>query len=124
MGESLERGIVLGGGYLLRGGASSEAARAGYAAIPQTRDAGTRAGPLQRVQGEGQQGCGAHPVGDSGGAPRLGQLAGADYEGVTRYESKTASTPRSALSSARSDFTSPSSATYQFFASWSSTAPP
>ena len=36
------------------------------------------------------------------------------YDGVTRYASKTASTLRSAVSS---DFTSPSSAVYQFFAS-------
>ena len=39
------------------------------------------------------------------------------YEGVTRYASKTASSWRSALSSARSAFTSPISAVYQFFAS-------
>ena len=39
------------------------------------------------------------------------------YDGVTLYASKTASTLRSAVSSVRSDFTSPSSAVYQFFAS-------
>ena len=38
-------------------------------------------------------------------------------DGVTRYASKTASTLRSAVSSVRSDFTSPSSAVYQFLAS-------
>ena len=36
--------------------------------------------------------------------------------GVMRYASKTASTFRSAVKSARSAFTSPTSATYQFFA--------
>jgi hypothetical protein len=41
----------------------------------------------------------------------------ATYDGVTRYASKTASTFRSAESSARSAFTSPNSAVYQFFAS-------
>ncbi len=56
--------------------------------------------------------------------PRKGYPANADRgtsfegatSGVTRYASKTASTLRSAVSSARSAFTSPTSATYQFFA--------
>ena len=47
-----------------------------------------------------------------------------DYRGVTRYASKTASMCRSAFSNELSDFTSPTSATYQFFAIWSSTVPP
>jgi hypothetical protein len=47
-----------------------------------------------------------------------------DYEGVTRYASKTASIERSELRRERSALTSPTSAVYQFFASWSSTTPP
>jgi hypothetical protein len=39
-----------------------------------------------------------------------------DYDGVTRYASKTASMFRKAVKSVRSDFTSPTWATYQFFA--------
>ena len=46
------------------------------------------------------------------------------HDGVTRYASNTASRLRSAVSSVRSPFTSPTSAVYQFFASWSSTTPP
>jgi hypothetical protein len=45
-------------------------------------------------------------------------------DGVTRNASNTASTFRSAVSRLRSDLMSPTSATYQFFASWSSTLPP
>ena len=43
---------------------------------------------------------------------------------MTLYASKTASMLRRAVNSARRSFTSPSSAVYQFFASWSSTMPP
>src|SRR5262249_52879575 len=59
----------------------------------------------------------SHPVDEPSFRKKL-------YEGVTRYASKTASSPRSAFISDRSDFTSPTSAVYQFFASWSSTTPP
>src|SRR5205823_3860854 len=45
-------------------------------------------------------------------------------DGVTRYASKTASIWRSAFSSERRSFTSPTSAVYQFLASWSSVEPP
>src|SRR5581483_2700090 len=48
----------------------------------------------------------------------------APHEGVTRYASNTPSTLRSEFSSARNAFTSPTSATYQFRAIWSSTVPP
>src|SRR5207248_11772304 len=49
---------------------------------------------------------------------------GSFYEGVTRNASKTASRLRSAVSRLRRALTSPTSATYQFLASWSSTCPP
>jgi len=51
-------------------------------------------------------------------------IEGARYEGVTRYASNTASMLRNAVNRLRSSFTSPTSATYQFFAIWSSTVPP
>src|SRR5439155_12900929 len=44
--------------------------------------------------------------------------------GVTRYASKTASMFLSAVNRPRSSLTSPTSATYQFRAIWSSTLPP
>ena len=70
-------------------------------------------------RGRGQQGCGAHPERGPGwdAAPTGRAGSRPSYEGVTRYESKTASTLRRELSSPRSDLTSPSSATYQFLAS-------
>ncbi len=45
------------------------------------------------------------------------RVIAARYDGVTRYASKTESRDRSAFSSERSAFTSPTSAVYQFFAS-------